>query len=170
MVQDILFYLFSGIAIVSAVAMVLHKNPVYSVLLLILTLFSLAGLYVLLEAPFIAAVHIIVYAGAIVVLFLFVIMLLDMKKDLEPVRWRRLSRILAACAGLAFLIEAGLVVLSMREQALMAESGDFAGSVEQVGLLLFTRYLLPFEIASILLLVAIIGVVVLARRKPLVQG
>ncbi len=170
MLQEVLFYFLSGIAILSAVAMVLHKNPIYSVLLLILTLFSLAGLYVLLEAPFIAAVHIIVYAGAIVVLFLFVIMLLDLKKDLEPIRWRRWSRVFAAAAAVAFLIEAGLVILSMREQAFLDEAGEFTGSVEQVGMLLFTKYLLPFEIASILLLVAIIGAVVLARRKPLVQG
>jgi len=76
-----LFYLFAAVAVVSAIIMISHKNPVYSALFLILTMFSIAGFYVLLNAPFIAAVHIVVYAGAVMVLFLFVIMLIDIRKD-----------------------------------------------------------------------------------------
>lgn len=167
--EGILFFALASLAVLSAIAMVVHRNPVYSVLLLIVTLFSLAGLYVLLNATFIAAVHMIVYAGAIMVLFLFVMMLLDLREEADRFNLKKFSRILAF---LAFLILIGESFILM---TMAASGGGFeiglggqatqVGDTPAIGKLLFTKYLLPFEIASILLLVAIVGAVILARRQ-----
>ncbi len=165
--QEILFFVLAAMAVLSALGMLLNKNPVYSVLLLIVTLFAIAGLYVLLNASFIAAVHLIVYAGAIMVLFLFVIMLLDIRSDVEHINLRRLSRILALLATLIFLGETFLIVLmTFKGKAAVVGLGEgILGDVPSVGELLFTKYLLPFEIASVLLLVGIVGAIILAKRK-----
>jgi len=166
-VQEILFFVLAAMAVFSALGMLLNKNPVYSVLLLIVALFAIAGLYVLLNASFIAAVHLIVYAGAIMVLFLFVIMLLDIRSDVEHINLRRLSRILALLATLIFLGETFLIVLmTFKGKAAVVGLGEgILGDVPSVGELLFTKYLLPFEIASVLLLVGIVGAIILAKRK-----
>ncbi len=165
--QEILFFVLAAMAVFSALGMLLNKNPVYSVLLLIVALFAIAGLYVLLNASFIAAVHLIVYAGAIMVLFLFVIMLLDIRSDVEHINLRRLSRILALLATLIFLGETFLIVLmTFKGKAAVVGLGEgILGDVPSVGELLFTKYLLPFEIASVLLLVGIVGAIILAKRK-----
>ena len=166
--QEILFFALAAIAVTSAIAMILNKSPIYSVLLLIVTLFALAGLYVLLNATFIAAVHLIVYAGAIMVLFLFVLMLLDLKEDIERISFKRFSRIVALLAVFLLLAESIILFLStMSGKGNVVGLGEgVLGDVESIGMLLFTRYILPFEIASVLLMVGIIGAVVLARRKP----
>ncbi|RMD99894.1 MAG: NADH-quinone oxidoreductase subunit J [Calditrichaeota bacterium] len=147
--------------------MLLNKNPVYSVLLLIVTLFAIAGLYVLLNASFIAAVHMIVYAGAIMVLFLFVIMLLDLREDVEHINLKRFSRIVALIAAAIFLGEVFLLMgMTLKGKGITVGLGQgISGDVPSVAELLFTKYLLPFEVASVLLLVAIIGAVILAKRK-----
>ena len=165
--HEVLFFFLAAVAVASAVAMLLNKNPIYSVLLLIVTLFALAGLYVLLNASFIAAVHLIVYAGAIMVLFLFVIMLLDLKEDIERINLKRFSRIVALLAVLIFLGEIFLITLmTLKGKGINVGLGQgIAGDVPAIGELLFTKYLLPFEVASVLLLVAIIGAVVLAKKK-----
>lgn len=169
MLETTLFLGLALLAVGAAIAMVLQKNPLFSVLLLILTLFALAGLYVLLNSPFVAAVHMIVYAGAIMVLFLFVIMLLDLREDVERINLRRFSRIVAVIAVALFLVQAYILFrVAYATDSVRVGLGGSAvqvGDTPAIGMLLFTKYLLPFEIASVLLLAAIVGAVVLAKRK-----
>jgi NADH-quinone oxidoreductase subunit J len=160
--------LFAGLALVAAVSgllVIVQRHAVYSAMYLIITMGSLAGLYVLLGAHFVWAVQVLVYAGAIMVLFLFVIMLLNLPR--EDVAWAKhdLRRILlAAVLGVVLLIELVLVVGlragPVRGAALPADFGTTA----MVGRLLFTRFLFPFEITSVILLVAIVGAMVLAKK------
>ena len=165
--QLVFFLIFAAIAIAGALGVVLNRKPVYSALSLLVNFAVLAVLYVALQAQFLAVVQVIVYAGAIVVLFLFVIMLIS--GDLPGVdvhtRGRQVAVTIAAVAGVLLLVGLGYVALASR--APMANpSGELpgAGSVQAIGAALFTDYLLPFELASILLLVAMIGAVVLARK------
>ncbi len=145
--------------------MIVHRNPIYCALFLILTLFAVAGLYVLLNAPFIAAVHIIVYAGAIMVLFLFVIMLLDLKSETSRQRPGGLPRILSIIMSGVLLAELVLFLRSGTANLPLVEGDLIIGSTKEIGNLLFTEYLFPFEITSVLLLSSIIGSVILARLK-----
>lgn len=147
---------------------VFSKNPVHSVLYLILTFFSLSGHYVLLNAQFLAAVNIIVYAGAIMVLFLFVIMFLNMKGQGESVAplLARLAAVVAA--GLLLLIMVGVVKdgeAATNQSVNLTDYSANTGLVENLGMVLFTDYLVPFELASVLFLVAIIGAVLLGKRE-----
>lgn len=164
-----LFFVFAILAIAAAVMMIVHRNPVYCALFLIITLFALAGLFVLLNAPFIAAVHIIVYAGAIMVLFLFIIMLLNLKSDIakeRPGRWMQFLGILLAAilfVQLGFILQSGDADSVGLSQS--SEMPSQVGDTHTIGQLLFTKYLFPFEAASVLLLSAIIGSVILAKRK-----
>lgn len=164
-----LFFLFAILAIASAIMMIVHRNPIYCALFLIVTLFALAGLYALLNAPFIAAVHIIVYAGAIMVLFLFVIMLLNLKSDIAKERPGWLLQFLGIFIAGVFFVELAFFVHSgstnLSAAASVVEAGNQIGSTKVIGKLLFTEYLLPFEIASVLLLAAIIGSVILAKLE-----
>src|SRR5262245_5962432 len=161
------FYFFGAVAVVASLLVIAQRNPIYSVLLLILSFGALSGLYVLLQAPFVAVIQIIVYAGAIMVLFLFVVMLLNApREDTEhdeaihafgrpgPLRF-------GALLALALALE--LVWALARD----VESGRFAGgsvsSVAAIGRLLYSRYAFPFEVTSVLILVAMIGAVLLAR-------
>ncbi|TDI83539.1 MAG: NADH-quinone oxidoreductase subunit J [Caldithrix sp.] len=161
----ILFFFFAAVAIASGIMMIVHRNPIYCALFLILTLFAVAGLYVLLNAPFIAAVHIIVYAGAIMVLFLFVIMLLDLKSETSRQRPGGLPRILSIIMSGVLLAELVLFLRSGTENLPLVEGDLKIGSTKEIGNLLFTEYLFPFEITSVLLLSSIIGSVILARLK-----
>lgn len=164
--ESIFFLFLAMVAIFSGLMVILKKNPIASVLFLVLALFCTAALYVLLLAPFIAAIQIIVYAGAIMVLFLFIIMLLNLKRIDEG--GSSLLKILGVVVSGLLLVLTAFVV---RRVAIPADSGflrsspEGFGSVESVGRSLFTEYLLPFEIASFLLLAAIIGAVVLAKKK-----
>jgi len=161
----ILFFLFAAVAIASGIMMIVHRNPIYCALFLILTLFAVAGLYVLLNAPFIAAVHIIVYAGAIMVLFLFVIMLLDLKSESARQRPGGLLRVLSIVASGVLFAELVLFLRSGTTNPPLVEGDLKIGSTKEIGNLLFTEYLFPFEITSVLLLSAIIGSVILAKLK-----
>jgi NADH-quinone oxidoreductase subunit J len=145
--------------------MVVHRNAVYSALFLILTLFALAGHFVLLNAPFIAAVHIIVYAGAIMVLFLFVVMLLDLKADDRKSGSRSMAKIFGGVVTGILVLELGIMIKNGAESLPAASTSMQIGSTKAVGQLMFTQYLFPFEVASVLLLSAIIGSVILAKRK-----
>ncbi|MFQ5770519.1 MAG: NADH-quinone oxidoreductase subunit J, partial [bacterium] len=143
-----LFFLFAIIAVASAIMVIVHRNPIYSALFLIITLFSIAGLFVLLNAPFIAAVHIIVYAGAIMVLFLFVIMLLDIKSDKAKERPSRLWQLLGIfMAGILF-IELGFMLKSgtslLAPTAPSTATDIQIGKTRAIGELLFTKYLFSF--------------------------
>lgn len=160
-----LFFLFAVVAIACAVMVIVHRNPVYSALFLIVTLFALAGLYVLLNAPFIAAVHVIIYTGAIMVLFLFVIMLLNLRGELARERPRRLLQILGTVVAVIFFIQIAFFIQSGGLSLGKIHAPVQVGDTVTIGTLLFSKYLFPFEVASVLLLSAIIGSVILAKRK-----
>jgi NADH-quinone oxidoreductase subunit J len=160
----LLFILFAGIAIGSAIAVVAQRNPLYSAISLIGVFISLACLYVMLAAPFLAAVQVIVYAGAIMVLVVFVIMLLNVEQE---ERRTRLSFLVPAAVGLAALLIAEVTfILYWVQVSPVTPAGNVSdtGLTASIGTGLFTTYLLPFEITSILLLMAIVGAMTLARR------
>ncbi|AIZ63144.1 NADH dehydrogenase [Hymenobacter sp. DG25B] len=160
-----LFLFLAFVALLSALGVVFAKNPVHSVLFLILTFFALSGHYLLLNAQFLAAVNIIVYAGAIMVLFLFVIMFLNLNVDTEPHK-PALAKIAAAVAGGSLLL---IMVAAMKDvQPAGYDAATFnsqIGMVDKLGMVLYTQYLLPFELASVLFLVAMVGAVMLGKRE-----
>jgi NADH-quinone oxidoreductase subunit J len=161
-----LFYLFAGLTLLCGFLVVANpftRNPVTSAMFLVLTIVSLAGLFVLLHAFFLAAVQILVYAGAVMVLFLFVIMLLDLKEEerRKVTRFGWVAGLLAVGALAAILLRAVVSPgVAAQPPATLAE-----GDTRALGLLLFTDYLLPFEIVSVLLLVAMVGVIVLSKKE-----
>jgi NADH-quinone oxidoreductase subunit J len=158
----VLFIFFAGMAIGCSVAMVAQRNPLYSAISLIGVLLSLACLYMMLAAPFIAVVQVIVYAGAIMVLVVFVIMLLNVEAD-EP-RRERLRFLVPTAVGLAAILiaETTFILTSVHDVPITPRGAT--GLTASVGAGLFTKYLLPFEITSVLLLMAIVGAMSLARR------
>jgi NADH-quinone oxidoreductase subunit J len=159
-----LFYIFAGLAIVAALSVVLQRTPVYSALSLILVLCSLAVIYLLLGAPFLAVVQVIVYAGAIMVLFVFVIMLLNARAE-APTDRSRLARWLGLPLLAVFMGEVLFVVLAHFADTPLSSGEGFDAGPRVVGGLLFRHYVLPFEVTSILILVAIMGAVVLAKKQ-----
>ena len=161
------FYFLAGITVFSAVMMLLQRNPVNSALYLILNFFCLGGLYLTLNAQFIALVHILVYAGAIMVLFLFVIMLLNLGDDKKLVEHLGLRMYLGIAFSAGLLIEL-LYIFGFSSPSVYTQLSPASvemGTVEYIGKVLFTKFLFPFEITSFLLLAAIIGAVLLAKRK-----
>ena len=166
----LLFILFAGMAIGCALAVVAQRNPLYSAISLVGVFVSLACLYVMLAAPFIAAVQVIVYAGAIMVLVVFVIMLLNVEEE-EHRRPRLKFLVPAAIVLSAVLIaEVAFILVTVQESRVTPVSdGSSVGLTHSVGSGLFTQYLLPFEITSILILMAIVGAMTLARRGGLLS-
>ncbi len=150
--------------VVVAALVVLHPNPVYSALFLVLTLFLLAVYYLFLDAHMIAALQIIVYAGAVMVLFLFVIMLLNLQADPQNTLGRGLSKV-AFGGGAVLIAELFLLLRRAPSDSGAAELPEDFGTVVALSERLFTDFLIPFEITSILLLVAVVGAVVLAQRQ-----
>lgn len=164
MITTYLFYLLSFLAIMFALMVVFSKNPVHSVLYLVLTFFTIAGHYVLLNAQFLAAVHIIVYAGAIMVLFLFVIMLMNLNKETEPHKSIWLKASAAVASGSLLVVMVGSLKGAASIQSTKAfDSG--IGLIENLGQTLFHEFLLPFEVSSILLLAAMVGAVMLGKKS-----
>jgi NADH-quinone oxidoreductase subunit J len=161
----LLFILFAGMAIGCAVSMVAQRNPLYGAISLIGVFISLACLYVTLSAPFIAAVQVIVYAGAIMVLVVFVIMLLNVEDEERlPLRLRSLVPIAIGLAAILFA-EAAFIIFFVQASPLTPKTNiSDVGLTSSIGAGLFTTYLLPFEITSVLLLMAIVGAITLARR------
>jgi NADH-quinone oxidoreductase subunit J len=167
--ETLLFWLLAVIALVASVSMIIQRNPVHSALFLIVTLLSLAGLFLLLHAHFLAVIQIIVYAGAIMVLFLFVIMLLDIRRtEVAPSRVR-LQKSLGILLGVIFFLETVLILRSgvirdMAAQAASPPAPDF-GTALALGRALFTGYLFPLQLAAVLLFIALIGAIVLSKRR-----
>jgi NADH-quinone oxidoreductase subunit J len=160
------FYLLAALAIISAIFVISRRNPVHSVIFLIITLLSLALLYVQLQADFLAAVQIILYIGGIMVLFLFVIMLVNLDVATRQAPFNRQWQI-AGLAALVLLGELLAVLYWGRETPTLPQAPPTAlqPNTELIGVTLFQNYLLPFEIASVLLLVAMIGAVLMAKRR-----
>jgi NADH-quinone oxidoreductase subunit J len=166
----IAFYFMALCTVVGALALIVVPNPVYCALSLVGTLFTMAGIFILLNQEFVAAIQILIYAGAIMVLFLFVIMLLNLRTDEQfTIRW---SLPKAVGALIAAAILAQLVAVFSSPAAKLGPLGEYPperlakeGAVQIVGDLLFTKYVLPFEVISVLLMVAVMGAVVLAKRQ-----
>ncbi len=162
---QILFWLLSVMALFGALMVVVSKNPVYSVLWLIVTFFAISGHYILLNAQFLAIVNIIVYAGAIMVLFLFVIMLMNLNKESEPQknRWMKIAGALAGGCLLLVLV-AALYKSEMQGQTAEVKTGGI-GLIKNLGKELFSTYVVPFEISSILFISAMVGAVVIGKKE-----
>ena len=163
--MTLLFYSVACLTIISALFVVLNRNPVYSAVMLVLCFFSIAILYLLLEAYFVAVLEIIIYAGAIMVLFLFVIMLLDLGREAALPKLKILDKALSLF--LVVIIFLGILTLTMWDGGDLHQTlnPSSVGDITAVGEALFTDFLLPFEVASLLLLVALIGTVYLAKRR-----
>ncbi|MDQ3373550.1 MAG: NADH-quinone oxidoreductase subunit J [Acidobacteriota bacterium] len=164
MVTTAIFFLFAGLAIACAISMVYHKNPLYSAISLVGVFISLSCIYVTLAAPFIAAVQILIYAGAIMVLVVFVIMLLNLEED-KPLSRLRYLYVMGGSLGLILLVQTFFVFYAVsREPKQSVRTDETVGETLNIGSAMYTEYLLPVEIVGILLLMAIVGSVILARR------
>jgi NADH-quinone oxidoreductase subunit J len=169
MLELILFYTFGAIAIVSAILVITRHNVVHSAAFLGATLFAVAGIFLTLHAEFLAGVQVIVYVGGILVLFVFVIMLIAVERSVHERQFNRQWTI-ALITSAILIVEIAYGLYRGRDSLILPPvvappAAAAAGNSEQVGMALYTSYLLPFEIASILLLVAIVGAVVLAKRR-----
>ncbi len=159
------FYFLSAVAVLSGLAVITRRNPVHSAIALIVTLLSLAGLYLMLYAPFVAGVQIILYVGGIMVLFLFVIMLVNLDRNMVEEQFNKqwLVGIVATLALGALFLAVYLKGISIFPANVTAVSER--SNTQDIGIMLYRNYLLPFEIASLLLLVAIVGAVVMAKKR-----
>jgi NADH-quinone oxidoreductase subunit J len=163
-ITQILFWLLSIMTVFSALVVITRKNPVYSVLWLIITFISISGHYILLNAQFLAVVNVIVYAGAIMVLFLFVIMLMNLNAEAEPQKnkWLQFAGVVAGGCLLLILVAA---LKSADMKGRIAETGGSIGLIENLGKVLFQQYVLPFEVSSVLFLSAMVGAVVIGKKN-----
>lgn len=163
-ITHILFWILTVAALFSAIMVISSKNPVHSVLWLVATFFAISGHYILLNVQFLAIVNIIVYAGAIMVLFLFVIMLMNLNKSTEPLKNRWLQIIGVISGGcLLLVLVAALRNTEISKNIAEVNSGD-VGLISNLGKELFTTFVVPFEISSILFLSAMVGVVVIGKK------
>ncbi|HEY0429379.1 MAG TPA: NADH-quinone oxidoreductase subunit J [Pyrinomonadaceae bacterium] len=164
MVTTALFFVFAGLAIACAISLVYHKNPLYGAISLIGVFVSLSCIYITLAAPFIAAVQVLIYAGAIMVLVVFVIMLLNLDED-RPVNRLRYLYAVGAGLGLVLLVQTFFIFYAVSRTPVQAvKTDETVGKTMSIGQAMYTEYLLPVEIVGILLLMAIIGGVILVRR------
>jgi len=165
MINQLIFLYFAAVIIVSAVLMITRRNPIHSVMFMLLLFFHIAGVFVLLNAEFLAAVQLIVYAGAILILYLFVVMLLSVDRETQSVRANRFWPWLI---GFGFVIAAEIALLVLRG-TFPADRGqavkNAGAGVRELGVELYTNYLVPFEVASVILLVGLVGAVMLAKKK-----
>ena len=156
------FLFFAAVTIASALVVVIARSPVHSALALMVSLVQVAALFILLGSPFLAAIQIFVYVGAVMVLFLFVIMMLDVRKE---ARTRFLEKGIAPALVVLVLLGGEMIALLLGSQRFPVLSAGAAGSIEELSKTLFTDYLLPFEVASVILLVALVGAIFLARKE-----
>ena len=162
---QIIFWVLSALAIGSALMVITRKNPVHSVLYLVVTFFAISGHYILLNAQFLAVVNIIVYAGAIMVLFLFVVMMMNLNTAAEPQKNKLLQFAGVISGGSLFLVLMAALVKTKEVSASMElQTGDY-GLIKNLGKVLFTNYVFPFEISSVLFLSAMIGAVVISKKE-----
>lgn len=159
--ETVLFFVFAILGIAGGIGLILNRNPVYSALSLILNFFSIAGLYLSMQAEFLAVIQILVYAGAIMVLFLFVIMLLNLSDEPKPEKFE-FARGAAFILGIGFVVMM-LLIFKQIPTEVPAETFSF-GKVEDIGMALMTDYLFPFEMISIVLIAALIGAIVVAKK------
>jgi NADH-quinone oxidoreductase subunit J len=164
-ITHLLFWFLSVLALIAAILVVVSKNPVHSVLWLILVFFAISGHYILLNAQFLAIVNLIVYAGAIMVLFLFVFMLMNLNADTEPQKnkWLKIAGVVAA-GSLLLVLVAALKNADLKNQLAEMNGGDI-GLIHNLGVALFNDYVVPFEISSVLFLSAMVGVVVIGKKE-----
>ena len=162
---QILFFFLSALAIFSAILVFVSKNPVHSVLWLIVVFFAISGHYILLNAQFLAIVNIIVYAGAIMVLFLFVIMLMNLNQQNEPQKglWMKLAGVISGGCFLMVLVSLVRQAVDLKSKEALTMGGDI-GLIKNLGKVLFSDYVVPFEITSVLFLSAMIGAIVLGKK------
>ena len=167
--DTILFYLFAALVLGGGILTITRRNAVHSAIFLILSLLGVAGLYLLQSAEFLFAVQIVLYVGGIMVLFLFVIMLVNLdqaakERQFNRQWWVALAAVLAVGAAIGYFLDRGKDAFHLAEAA-AGQAASVLGNTEQVADSLFTEYLLPFEIASVLLLVAVVGSVVMAKKR-----
>lgn len=162
---QVIFWLLSALALTGAIMMLISKNPVHSVLWLIVVFFAISGHYILMNAQFLAIVNIIVYAGAIMVLFLFVIMLMNLSADAEPSKniWMKFAAVISGGLLFSVLITAIRTSADVRNKAVQLNEGNI-GLIQNLGKTLFQDYALPFEISSILFLSAMVGAVAIGKK------
>jgi NADH-quinone oxidoreductase subunit J len=167
MISQVFFFLLAIVAVIAAFGLIFSRNPVSSALWLVLNLFCIAGLYITLNAEFIGIIQVLVYAGAIMVLFLFVIMLLNLGAlpTMQSVSWRMVAAFLIGAVVLAQLVYVIASSLDILPAQTIAETAAETGSVTAIGTELFTRYAMPLQIIGILLLAATIGAVMIAKRR-----
>jgi NADH-quinone oxidoreductase subunit J len=163
--QALLFWIFSILGLAGGIGLILNRNPVHAALSLILNFFSIAGLYLSLESQFLAVIQILVYAGAIMVLFLFVIMLLNLNKETSdgPFTFARMA---AWVLGIAFMVEMFVILRGQFSTGTgdLHEKAFTWGTVENIGAIMMTKYIFPFEMISVVLLAALVGAIVVAKR------
>ncbi|MGN6264323.1 MAG: NADH-quinone oxidoreductase subunit J family protein [Ginsengibacter sp.] len=167
-ITKILFWFLTVLALSGAIGVVASKNPIYSVLSLIIVFFAISGHYVLMNAQFLAIVNIIVYAGAIMVLFLFVIMMINLNAETEPVKniYMKMAGIISGLTLMIVLVAA----LSHSENATMVmKQGTGIGLTENLGKALFNDYVIPFEISSVLFLSAMVGAILIGKKESVKQ-
>ena len=164
MIQYI-FWILAVSSVISALAVVLTRHPIRSALFLVITFFCISGQYILMNAQFLAIVNLIVYAGAIMVLVIFTLMLLNLSRDTEPQKSSLIQFIAVICAGMLLVT----VIAALKDTAAgtaMVTDQSYIGMVEILGRKLFTTYVVPFEVSSILFIAAMVGAVLLGKREP----
>ncbi len=164
-ITKIIFWFLSALALVAAIGVISSKNPIYSVLWLIVVFFAISGHYVLMNAQFLAIINIIVYAGAIMVLFLFVVMLMNLNADAEPIKnvYMKMAGIIS---GLTLMIVFIAALSSAEQHSIILRPGTSVGLIKNLGQALFNKYVVPFEISSVLFLSAMVGAVVIGKKDP----
>jgi NADH-quinone oxidoreductase subunit J len=161
-ISSLFFYLFAAVLILAALAVVLARNPLYNVLSLVVVIFALSSLFIMLEAFFVGVILLLVYAGAVLVFFLFVVMCLNLDAPTFTSAEQSRFKILGAVAAITFLTGTFMAFKSFLAAQSLAPT-DLRGNIETIGRILFTDYLLPFELTSLLLLIAVFGIVSLAK-------
>jgi len=162
---EILFWFLSALALLGATMVLISKNPIHSILWLIIVFFAISGHYILLNAQFLAIVNLIVYAGAIMVLFLFVVMLMNLNSETEPQKnnWMKIAGAISGGSLLLIMVDVVRSASDMQGKTALVKEGNI-GLIKNLGMVLFRDYVVPFEIASVLFLTAMVGAVVIGKK------